>query len=109
MVSGHGHPYGHPRRLSRYMDIRTDICADIHVELSVLRTVRPEIFTNRKLTAFKYYEVVKSEITHCQSGVRLLVSAICDCVFHRIDSQRLCARTARSSGAVPYSNLLNIV
>jgi len=30
MVSGHGHPYGYPSPLSRYMDIR----ADIRVELS---------------------------------------------------------------------------
>jgi len=43
MVSGHGHPYGYPRPLSRYMDICTDIRADIHVELSVLRTVQPGV------------------------------------------------------------------
>ena len=43
MVSGHGHPYGYPGPLSRYMDIRTGIRADIHVELSVLRTVQTRL------------------------------------------------------------------
>jgi len=38
---GRGYPYGCPHRLSFYIDIHTDIRADVHVELSVLRTVRP--------------------------------------------------------------------
>ena len=35
------YPYGYSRSLSRYIDVRTDIRADIYVELSVLRTVQP--------------------------------------------------------------------
>jgi len=41
MATGRLYPYGCPHPLIIYMDIHTDIRADVHVELSVLRIVRP--------------------------------------------------------------------
>ena len=40
-VTGRGYPYRYPHPPTTYMDIHTDIRADVFVELSVLKTVRP--------------------------------------------------------------------
>jgi len=39
-VRGHGHSYGYPRPDAIYLDIHTDILADVRVELSMLRPTR---------------------------------------------------------------------
>jgi len=46
-VNGHwagGYPYGCPHPLTIYTNISTDIHADVRVELSILRTVRPGLW-----------------------------------------------------------------
>ena len=41
MVRGYGHLYGYPHSEAIYLDIHTDMRADVRFELSVLRRVRP--------------------------------------------------------------------
>jgi len=62
MVLGHGHPYGYPRPLSRYINILTDIRVDIRVELSVLRTVQPGTQLRPNLWSIPY-RIITNKIT----------------------------------------------
>jgi len=61
MVRGCGHQYGYPRPVTIYLDIHTDIRADVHVKLSVLRTLRPGR-TVRVIQVLKFWISITSLI-----------------------------------------------